>query len=180
MGTPEGLRKLLDLVSVDEANAFQHVADIDTANALLERYATTVCVLTSDLERAATDVSRAKSAEMAALARVDGVAAMKVRELVEMTDRATSAKAEAERLRVALDDAENRVENLEIARTIDPRVEEVARSLAIEGCAALCDAAAARWMTLAPGETATRDARRERGNEAAALAAEIRAFRGAP
>lgn len=91
-----------------------------------------------------------------------------------------AARAECERLRDALDDAENRVENLEIARTIGPRFDEAVRAVERERCAALCDAAAARWMTLAPGETATRGIRHERGNEAAALASEIRALRGAP
>jgi len=45
-----------------------------------------------------------------------------------------------------------------------------------ERCAALCDAAAARWRMPTTGDAASRDARRERGNEAAALAAEIRAL----
>lgn len=45
-----------------------------------------------------------------------------------------------------------------------------------ERAAALCDAAAARWRVLAPGESVASDARRERGNEASALAAEIRAL----
>ena len=43
-----------------------------------------------------------------------------------------------------------------------------------ERCAAVCDAAAARWGVLAPGELTRADDRRERGNEASALAAEIR------
>ena len=43
-----------------------------------------------------------------------------------------------------------------------------------ERCARLCDAAAARWALLAPGDTVMTDDRRARHNEAAALAAEIR------
>ena len=43
-------------------------------------------------------------------------------------------------------------------------------------CALMCDAAAARWKTRAAGEAVSSDSRRERGNEAAALAAEIRAL----
>lgn len=43
-----------------------------------------------------------------------------------------------------------------------------------ERCARLCDAAAARWSVRSHGATTNDDARRERSNEASALAAEIR------
>lgn len=45
-----------------------------------------------------------------------------------------------------------------------------------DAAARLCDEAQGRWMTLVPGETTTRGIRHERGNEASALAAAIRAL----
>ena len=88
--------------------------------------------------------------------------------------RATAAEAELARLREALDAAANRIENLEITRTIGPAFDDTMRALERERCAGLCDAAAARWSAKAPGEVVSEGDRWKRANEAAALAAEIR------
>lgn len=65
---------------------------------------------------------------------------------------------------------------LAVTEILAPGVATRAEAVAAESerCARLADAAAARWSTLAPGERVLADDRRERGNEAAALAAEIR------
>lgn len=98
MGTPEGLRGLLDLVSADEARALQRVADIDEANALLERYATTAPTLAYDVTIAEKAMAAAREERDRMATHLDRVAGVRVQELVDATDRAEAAEAERERL----------------------------------------------------------------------------------
>lgn len=99
MGTTEGLRGLLDLVSIEEVRALQRVADIDEANALLERYASTVAVLTNDVTIAKNAMAAAYAARDQATTQFDRMVGLRVQELVDMTARAEASEVECDQLR---------------------------------------------------------------------------------
>lgn len=99
MGTPEGLRGLLDLVTVEEARRHQTRlnevgTDLNVAYTLLQRYADTVVVMDEERKRAEETIRSLVVGKGRLAAQLDALADLKVQELVDATARAEAAEAE--------------------------------------------------------------------------------------
>lgn len=160
MGTPEGLRGLLDLVSGDEARAQGRVADIDEVNALLERYAVTVTTLTHDVARAEMAAVGAAKSRLAMAAQVDRVAGMRVQELVDMAGRAEAAETDLAALVAAVRAERAALEPMREADAVcdDAREDALRRGVADLYGDPMVVAASQHWCTTTGAADAARDA----------------------